>query len=1045
MTHTGERYEVGLTWKANVKIENNYAVAKAQLKSLQSRLSKDNALETKYQETLQSDLEKGYVKPVVFTEPQPEKIWYLPHHPVCNPKKPGKVRRVANAAASYRGQSLNDNLLSGPDLLQNMFLLLLRFREQPIAVMADIEAMFMQISIREEDQAALRFLWFTGKSIRQYQYTRLIFGAACSPTTAIFARKRSADDFATNDETTKQLIHDAFYMDDLIHSFNNTNEAARNLLSVKEALCKGGFNLTKFVSNDRRCLEGPLKDHTVQSFDPQRVLGIHWDLQEDNLFMQFDKDNNSDNTIFTLRKLLSLIASVYDPLGFVAPAIVTLKILLQEVWRTGISWDESLPILYQKRIQKWLDESSKCDRVCLPRCMHLLPTDKEQELHVFTDASQLALGTVAYLRNPVSPDIKVTFVMGRSKVAPLKQQSIPRLELDAAVLGVRLSNFIQSSLRQPLSSIIFWTDSTTVLNWIKADSKQKIYVSRRVEEILEKTKPQQWKHVPGSANPADHATRGIKAEDIEKCWLSPPEFLLKPQNDWFAAFPSAQKTNACISSDVSDCVQFENFSSWNRLLGVVARLYQAIQRFKDRSNTELNAHHFEKARNYLFLCSQKSSFAEQLDALSKHKPLSSRDKLLPLAPFLDENGLLRATGRLTEAPIPWSTKHPLILNTDNHITRLFINHCHEVCMHAGVDHVRNFIQQSHYIFRLRSALRSISFTCFKCRRFRGQGLQPFMSSLPTCRFPNTDNNHYPFRTLGIDFIGPFEVVEKRHTEKRYVCLFTCLVSRAVHFEVADSLSQDSCMSAIRRFVARRGVPELIFSDNATNFLGAKKEIRRQPLTLDENFVGKELARQGIQWRLNPPSAPHFGGVWERLVQPFKRAFLITLGSSRLTREVFDTITVECESLLNSRPLTHVSSDIKDATPITPNHFLLGRPCPNVAAAIFGGSNSPAQSSWRRSQDYLNSLWKRLLHELTPQLIGRPKWNKHDAPLKEEDLVWILNDNCPRGVWPLGIVEKAHTGPDGVVRSCLLRTALGKVTRPAVRLSLVYPKNIPPHN
>ena len=264
-------------------------------------------------------------------------------------------------------------------------------------------------------------------------------------------------------------------------------------------------------------------------------------------------------------------------------------------------------------------------------------------------------------------------------------------------------------------------------------------------------------------------------------------------------------------------------------------------------------------------------------------------------------------------------------------------------MHAGIDHVRNFIRQTHYIFRLRTTLRSISFTCFKCRRFRCQGLQPYMSSLPSCRFSDADNNHYPFRTLGIDFIGPFEVVKKRNTEKRFVCLFTCLVSRAVHFEVADSLSQDSCMSAICRFVARRGVPEIIYSDNATNFLGTKKDIRRQPLafvvgkTFDETFVGKKLARQGIQGHLNPPSAPHFGGAWERLVQPFERAFLITLGSSRLTREVFDTITVECESLLNSRPLTLVSSDIKDATPITPNHFFLGRPCPNVAAAISGGA------------------------------------------------------------------------------------------------------------
>ena len=253
-------------------MQNNYPVAKAQLKSLHSRLSKNETLRIKYQETLQTDLENGYVKPVAFTEPQPETVWYLPHHPVCNPKKPGKIQRVANAASSFRGQSLNDNLLSGPDLLQNLFLLLLRFRERPVAVIADIEAMFMQISITEKDQAALRFLWLTGNSIRQYQYTRLIVGATFSLTTATFARKQSADDFAADDVATKQLIHDAYYMDVLVHSFLNNNEAFRNRLSVKEVLQKGEFNLTKFVSYDLNYLQGPLKDHTVQSLHPLRVF-----------------------------------------------------------------------------------------------------------------------------------------------------------------------------------------------------------------------------------------------------------------------------------------------------------------------------------------------------------------------------------------------------------------------------------------------------------------------------------------------------------------------------------------------------------------------------------------------------------------------------------------------------------------------------------------------------------------------------------------------------------------------------------------------------
>ena len=280
-----------------------------------------------------------------------------------------------------------------------------------------------------------------------------------------------------------------------------------------------------------------------------------------------------------------------------------------------------------------------------------------------------------------------------------------------------------------------------MLAWIKSDSKQKTYLSHRIEEILEKTKSQQWHHVPGASNPADHVTRGIKTENIEKLWLSPPLFLLLPQKEWVFENSPSHGTNVCSSSEVLESLYFKNYSTWLKLLGVVARLYQAIQIFKDRAKTAIDAAHYAKARNYLFRCSQESSFTEQLEALIEGKPLGHKDKLLSLGPFLDDNGLIRATGRLTEAPLPWATKHPIILNSDDHITRLFIQHCHEVCMHAGIDHVRNFIQQTHYIFRLRTTLRSISFACFKCRRFRGQGLQPYMSSLPSFRFPDADNNH----------------------------------------------------------------------------------------------------------------------------------------------------------------------------------------------------------------------------------------------------------------------------------------------------------------
>ena len=227
---------------------DNFAIAKAQLGSLQKRLTKDRYLLDSYNKSSATDIEKCYVKPVVFMNPQLTNVWYLPHHPVVNPNKPGKVRRVANAASMFQGISLNSCLEAGPDLL-NMFGLLLRFREQPVAVSADIEGMFMQIGIKESDQNDLRFLWNTAKGIKQYQYTRLIFGAKYSPSIAIFALNQTAKDFAASDRKTAELINRSFYMDDFVHSFESIEIAQTSSLKVKTVLNKGGFKLTKLCYN----------------------------------------------------------------------------------------------------------------------------------------------------------------------------------------------------------------------------------------------------------------------------------------------------------------------------------------------------------------------------------------------------------------------------------------------------------------------------------------------------------------------------------------------------------------------------------------------------------------------------------------------------------------------------------------------------------------------------------------------------------------------------------------------------------------------------
>ena len=380
------------------------------------------------------------------------------------------------------------------------------------------------------------------------------------------------------------------------------------------------------------------------------------------------------------------------------------------------------------------------------------------------------------------------------------------------------------------------------------------------------------------------------------------------------------------------------------------------------------------------------------------------------------------------------TKHPIVLNAKESIARLFLEKCQEICMHFGTEDVKNFVQQSCYVFGRRDPLRSISQNCFDCRRFKGQGLQPPMADLPDTRFP-AKLITITFTSVGLDYIGPFAVVQ-RGKEKAYDCLFKCLVTRAVHLEGTKYLT-----TSVRRFIARRGQPRLLLSDKKINFLGARKQIRRQNLQLDHDFIKDNLLNQRVEWHLNPPSAPQIVDVWERLLMIVKQALVLDLGSAKLTWDIFTTSVAEVECLLNARPLTHVRSDNEDEDPLTPNRFLIGRAFPNVPACVFNENRSLKTKSWRQIRQRLETIWKSLVREYLPTLKAQRKWTNPESKLEVNDVVWVLEDWTPRGIWPLGRVTRTFTGPDQTARSCEVKTTLGLLTRPAARLAHVFLKPI----
>ena len=662
---------------------------------------------------------------------------------------------------------------------------------------------------------------------------------------------------------------------------------------------------------------------------------------------------------------------------------------------------------------------------------------------MFADASEHTMCAVAFLRSHQNDQPgELGFVIGKCRVAPMRHLSIPRLELQAAMLSVRLKDQIVKELDMPIANWTMWTDSTTVLQWIhSAHRKQQVFVANRVAEILDSTDVTQWKHVSGINNPADIGTRKITMGDLQASeWLTGPAWLKRPISDWPEQVPLIYATDeedvspAAFSASVKNCpiVDWERFSKFSTLTNTVAYLQRVFSRNKPKETT-LAAEELDKARNTIFRLIQEEQFPSEMKNLRADKPLSKDSKILEFAPFIDSQGLIRAKGRLGKSNLDFSTKHPLLLHWKHYAVELFLRFQHESNAHEGTEYLRNLIQQQVWNIGIRNALRSIRVKCVRCRKGNVQTMKPMMSDLPEQRLCG----NFPFANVGVDYFGPLIVKIGRRTEKRWCCLFTCLVVRAVHLEVVPKLDTDSCLNAIARFIARRGQPLTIISDNGTNFVGAEREFREYVSSWNKEYIAESLAQKGVKWTFNPPASPHFGGPWERMVRSCKQAMYSILGNQSLTEEVLQTTLCLIEQTLNGRPLTPVSSDVKDLEALTPNHFLLGKPSLCLPILPYAEDYLDHRKAFRQSQAYADTIWNRFRKEYLPTLNRRQKWKTGEEPgLQEGQLVWLVEDSDKRGFYKMARVVHLTRGRDGIARSATVRTKDGEFQRPVVKLAPV---------
>ncbi|KAK7879199.1 hypothetical protein WMY93_034023 [Mugilogobius chulae] len=915
-----------------------------------------------------------------------------------------KARVVFNCSFEFQGTVLNHYLLPGPPLGPTLLGVLLRFRQFSVAVSGDIKAMFHQVRLLPEDCPLLRFLWRDGETERPpdvYEWRVLPFGTTCSPCCATFALQSHVREHKDTHQDIYNSVHTAFYVDNCLQSLSDPQEAKALIDNMRELLLQGGFEIRQWASNVPEVvahLPSTARSDSCElwlnfkSLDPQEsTLGLSWHCPTDVLGY---KHRPVSYTTATLRNVYKVLASPVEHRERMDEPIE--GSLLQ-------SWLE------------WESELSHLQHITLPRC-YAPPhnsTSAAYEAHIFCDASERAYGAVAFLR-----------------------VSMPRLELCAALTGAQLAKVLQTELTIPLQSVYLWTDSTTVLQWIQSSScRYKVFVGTRICEIQELTSPEQWRYVNSDNNPADDITRGKPLAEltVSSRWSQGPHFLTQTQDMWpqppteFTDCGNEELRKAAFCGHTAVSPNLPDPAQYATLDDLILATHQSLH----GAAAPLAAAERLEAERQLLRSAQTDSFPEEVQALQSGHSVHSSSRLSALSPEYDNlSGLIRVGGRLRQATeVEPDSIHPIVLSADHSLSKLIIKHYDAQLLHPGAERLYAEIRRAYWIIRGRQAIKKHQHQCVECRRWRASPSTPKMADLPSSRLRLYKP---PFWSTGVDCFGPYLVKIGRRREKRWGIIYKCLTTRCVHLDLLPSLDTDSFLMSLRRFIARRGKPYEMWSDQGTNFRGGNKELQ----TAFENMtpeLQQQLAEQTINFHFNPPHAPHFGGAWEREIRSVKSALQVVLKDQVVAEEVLLTTLIEVEGILNSKPLGYASSDVADSDPITPNLLLMGRRDSALPQALYGPHDALSNRRWKHSQVISDHFWKRFIQNYLTGLQLGQKWRKTTDNIALGRVVMIVDANLPRGLWPVGIITKVFPGSDGVVRAAEVTVKDSTYVRPVTKL------------
>lgn len=1041
------RYILALPLNENVvKLGESKFKAKQIFLSAEAKLMSNPEKQKHYNEFMQEMLDLGHME---LADDDAKIQNYIIHHLITRlSSTTTKYRVVFNASfKTSSGLCLNNCVLTGPIIQNDVFTHLIHWRQFLIALTGDIEKMYRQIALQQEFRDYLRIFYRFSPSeeVKSYRLTTVTYGTACAPFQAIRTLKEIAKNESNNFPDTAMMFSENFYVDDLIVSLPSLDIA----IKTKEELIKIAENskmtLRKWNSNDKS-LESDICDEIVS------VLGVEWEKNIDAMTIRLNDIKIHD--VVSRSSILSEIAQFFDPLGLCQPVVVIAKMFLQRIWREcNTSWKDELPAELVNQWSQFRESLRNMKPFSVPRC--LMPVyDAKYELHGFCDASNAAYGACVYIRQISDADVQVRLVAAKSRVAPIRKLSIPRLELNGAMLLSELVKKVRMALNYPNLKTYQWTDSEINLYRIRSTSnKFGTYVALRVGQIQENTLSLDWNFVPTSENPADVVSRGLQPSELESCdiWWNGPPFLKQDEESWpsqskFEIFDEEEINTSLIVTEKPKYHVDEEIinrqSKFEKLIRVVAYMIRfrlnSIKSRKYRNYEIPNVAERDDALLRVVRIIQSNHYHDELLSLMKNKSVEKSSSLKLLSPFLDESKIIRAKGLLEFSHLSWESKHPIIL-PKGHFSTLIIEYYHERNMHCGPTALLNTVRQKFWIVDGRSTCKKVVFNCIECYKNKPTLMTQVMGQHPKSRLYPT----LPFTVVGIDFCGPFDIKYKVRTNvvtKAYVCIFSCFVTRATHLEVVSDLTTKSFLQALIRFVSRRGIPSDIYSDNATNFVGANNELKElHDAFLNQSNIDKikeYCYSNGITWHFIPPRTPHFGGLWESIVKQFKYHLKRITRQQKFTLDELETLTFQIEAILNSRPLFQVTDDINDMEVLTPGHFLILRPLNAIPEPRPTEVNPNRLSIYKRIQFFVNEFWHSWKRDYLAQLQKQSKWFSSSDNVKVGQLVLLHEDHLPPTSWMLGRITKTYPGEDEKVRVVDVRTRSGTFKRGITKLSLL---------